>query len=101
MLTSQGLMFSTESEKKGEKDGKAFEVVILHKRSVQFREKGEIMWAINASLWNDKAISWNFNTSHQCSLEVQPQGAEEGKGGNAGSQRHSGLSSQGELETQE
>ena len=43
MLTSQGLMFSTESEKKGEKDGKAFEVVILHKRSVQFREKGEIM----------------------------------------------------------
>ena len=53
-----------EKKKKREEYGKAFEAVILHKRSMQFREKGEIMWAINASLWNDKAISGNFNTSH-------------------------------------
>lgn len=56
------LLWQGEKKKKREGDSKAFEVVILHKRNMQFREKEEIMWAINASLWNDKAISGN--TSH-------------------------------------
>lgn len=42
-------VFSTDRKKK-KGDGKAFEVVILHKRSMQFRGKEEIMLAINASL---------------------------------------------------
>lgn len=43
-------VFSTDRKKKKKGDGKAFEVVILHKRSMQFRGKEEIMLAINASL---------------------------------------------------
>lgn len=35
--------FSTDRKKKREGDGKAFEVVTLHKRSTQFRGKEEIM----------------------------------------------------------
>lgn len=44
------LVLYDKKKKKREEDGKAFEVVILHKRSMQFREKGEIIVAINASL---------------------------------------------------